>query len=200
MHRELRVVIFDRSEPSSELISVYLKEIDSINEVEIYNDFVKGYEFCTNNPPDFAVIDISENSEFALDIISKISKAKIPVIVTSASNSSGTIIKSLRAGATEFLTRPIIKTELINAVNKILTPTEIDYDNDCKIISLFSGKGGSGKTTIALNLALELAKQTGKKTALIDLNFILGELAEFLNLPPTFNLSNMLENIEKWLA
>ncbi len=41
--------------------------------------------------------------------------------------------------------------------------------SDCRVISLFSPKGGTGKTTLAVNLACAMAGM-GKKTALVDLN------------------------------
>lgn len=198
MGKEFSVIIFDKNQASSELITVYLREFGITGSIEYYSDFVAGYEACRNNSPNFVIIDISENQEFTLDIILKLYKTSVPTIVTSISNSSNTIIKAIRAGASEFLTRPIIKTELFKAIEKILAPKVIDDGNfDSRIITLYSGKGGCGKTTVAANLALELAKQTKKKTALIDLNFSIGELAELLNLPATFNLSTLIETIDK---
>ena len=51
-----------------------------------------------------------------------------------------------------------------------------------KIITVYSNKGGIGKTTIAVNLAAELAKVTKDKVALVDLNLQLGDISTFLNL------------------
>jgi pilus assembly protein CpaE len=62
---------------------------------------------------------------------------------------------------------------------------------------VFSNKGGVGKTSIAMNLALELAKTTRENVALLDLNFQLGDVATFWNLNPTYNISYMIENNER---
>ena len=67
----------------------------------------------------------------------------------------------------------------------------------CRIISVYSNKGGVGKTSIATNLALELAKITKENVALIDLNFQLGDVTTFLDLKPSFNISYMLQNLDK---
>ena len=197
MQRELRIIVFDKNELSSELLSIYLKELYEVKDLKVFSDFVAGYEACKHTAPSFAIVDTSENSEFAFDIITKLTQASIPVVATSTSSSSNTIIKLLRAGATEFVSKPVIKQDLHVAINKVLSPTmSFGEKQESKIITMFSGKGGSGKTTIAANLALELAKQTGRKTVLVDLNFTLGELSEFLNLKPVFNLNNLLENID----
>ena len=54
-----------------------------------------------------------------------------------------------------------------------------------------------GKTSIATNLAYELAKITKENVALIDLNFQLGDVTTFLDLKPSFNISYMLQNLDK---
>ena len=64
-------------------------------------------------------------------------------------------------------------------------------------ITVFSNKGGIGKTSVASNLALELAKITKENVALVDLNFQLGDITSFLDLQPSFNISYMLQNLDK---
>jgi pilus assembly protein CpaE len=54
-----------------------------------------------------------------------------------------------------------------------------------------------GKTSLASNLALELANISKEKVALIDMNFQMGDITTFLDLKPSFNISYMLENIDK---
>jgi pilus assembly protein CpaE len=53
------------------------------------------------------------------------------------------------------------------------------------IISLVGVKGGIGKTTTSVNLAVSLAQETGRSVALVDLDLPFGDLAMMLNLKPT---------------
>ncbi len=196
MSRELFIIIFDKNNLSSELTEIYLKELGYVKEIKTFSNYIEGYEVVNRSKPDIVIVDITENKEFGLEVCSKLSKQKIPVIVTSMDTSTTIIIKTLRAGASEFLAKPVLKNELFAAIEKFLQSPKDEQNEDSKIISVFSGKGGSGKTTIAVNLALELAKQTDKKVALVDMNFCMGEAATFLNSNIPFNFSNILENID----
>ena len=53
------------------------------------------------------------------------------------------------------------------------------------VITLAGVKGGIGKTTVAVNLALSLAMQTVRSVALVDLDLPYGDLAMLLSLKPT---------------
>ncbi len=196
MSRELSIIIFDKNNISAELTDIYLKELECVKSVKIYTDYVKGCESCAAQPPDIVLLDITENMEFGLDITSKLSKSKIPVIITSLNTNASTIIKALRCGAVEFLAKPVLKNELHSVIEKLANNGVEQHNKECRIITVFSGKGGSGKTTTAVNLALELARLTGKKTVLADMNFCMGEAASFLNIKTSFNFSRMIENID----
>lgn len=60
------------------------------------------------------------------------------------------------------------------------------------VISLVSGKGGTGKSTIAINLAMALAN-TGKRIFILDANFELPSIATLLNINPTYNITDLIE-------
>lgn len=68
---------------------------------------------------------------------------------------------------------------------------------DSKIITIFSNKGGVGKTFVAVNLATSLAL-SGKRVLLIDIDFQgVHDMARMLHLTPRFALVNLLPEIEK---
>ncbi len=52
-----------------------------------------------------------------------------------------------------------------------------------KIVTIFSAKGGVGKTTLSTNLAAYLAS-TGARTLLVDLDLMFGDVAISLQLTP----------------
>lgn len=53
----------------------------------------------------------------------------------------------------------------------------------CRVISFFGGKGGTGKTTIAVNTAVRLA-MNGRKTLIIDADLQFGDVTVLLDLDP----------------
>ncbi|MBR5537200.1 MAG: AAA family ATPase [Clostridia bacterium] len=61
-----------------------------------------------------------------------------------------------------------------------------------KILSVYSAKGGIGKTTIATNLAMELARQK-KKVCLIDLDLLFGDVHVFMDVEPKETLSDLMQ-------
>lgn len=201
MTNQIPTVIIDTETQSIELLKLYLKELDYIQVTGDFEDFVSGYNFILENRPSIVIIDVSHKTELALDIINKISvnHKTCKIIVTSAGYSTETIIKAMRAGAREFLPKPLIKDDFITALSKI-KELVIGYnseDKKCRIITTFSNKGGIGKTAIATNLALELANITKEKVALIDLNLQLGDITTFLDINPSFDISYVVQNLSR---
>ncbi|MDD4910631.1 MAG: ATPase, T2SS/T4P/T4SS family [Candidatus Omnitrophica bacterium] len=67
-----------------------------------------------------------------------------------------------------------------------------------KTIAIFSTKGGVGKTLIAANLAVSIAKDQGKKVALLDLDTQApGDMARMLNISPSYNFLDAIVGLKK---
>ena len=63
---------------------------------------------------------------------------------------------------------------------------------DGRIVTVFSPKGGTGKTVIATNLAAALAKHDGKRTLLLDLDLQFGDAAIMLGIEPDKTIHDLV--------
>lgn len=63
-----------------------------------------------------------------------------------------------------------------------------------RVLTVFSPKGGTGKTTISTNLATALHALTGKRICLVDLDLEFGDVAISLRLTPTKTLVDAVGN------
>ena len=61
------------------------------------------------------------------------------------------------------------------------------------IISIFSSKGGSGKTFLTTNLATAIAQVTGEDTALVDLDVDMGDVFTYFGREPTASVTDLME-------
>ena len=198
---KIDTVIIDPENNSREIILNYLAKIEDINVTQEFNDVLTAMNFITESRPNLIIVDISQKTQMALDIIVKISNTlkNSKIIVLSYDMSPETVIKALRAGAREFLVKPLIESEFIQATKKLkdLILGNINDTTKCKVITTFSNKGGIGKTAIATNLAVELANMTKERVALIDLNMQMGDVTTFLDLNPSFDTSYVINNLER---
>lgn len=201
MTNQTSVVIIDTEQQSIDLLNLYLIESPCVVVADTFVDIIEGYNAVLETRPSIVIIDISHKFELAMDIIGKISaKHKTcKIVVTSSNYSSDIIIKAMRAGAREFLPKPIIKEDLLSSVEK-LSEQACGVGSEhkkCRVITTFSNKGGIGKTSLATNLALELANMTQEKVALIDLNLQLGDITTFLDINPSFDISYVVQNLSR---
>ena len=62
---------------------------------------------------------------------------------------------------------------------------------DARVITVTSGKGGVGKTSVSVNLAITLSKM-GKKVILLDADFGLANIEIMLGVRPRYNLADLM--------
>ncbi|CCZ51538.1 response regulator receiver protein [Acinetobacter sp. CAG:196] len=189
------VFVLDKNENSREIIKSFIENLDFVSEVKLYGDYNKGYEDIKLAENPLVILDISEDFAGLDEIAGKLKLVTSKIIITSINYSTNTIIKALRLGAKEFLPKPVLREDLVRVLSMLASISPENEVSQSKIITVYSNKGGIGKTTIAVNLAAELAKVTKDKVALVDLNLQLGDISTFLNLNPPFDVNYVIRRL-----
>ncbi len=199
--QKISTIILSDEFSTGEVLKLFIEEFDNLELLENSTNLSEiSDKILSIKNKSIVIVDLSTNKKNKLDLILKLTKSckNCKVLALSDNPSVDLIIEIMRAGAKEFVPVPILKNEFFSAVQKLINEfDEPQKNNKCKIISVFSNKGGIGKTSLAANLALELSKITKENIALIDLNFQMGDITTFLDLKPSFNISYMLENLDK---
>ena len=196
MENFTEIFILDSHQDSREILKAYIQEFKQDSDIKLFSDYDYAIsEIKKSEKLPLVFIDISENDKFINNKLEEIKLVTSKIIITSKDYSTNTIIKAMRLGAREFLPKPVIKEDLKRILSILLQEEDFDNESASKIITVYSNKGGIGKTTIASNLAYELAKTTRDKVALIDLNLQLGDISAFLNLNPSFDVAYVINNL-----
>jgi pilus assembly protein CpaE len=149
---------------------------------------------------DVVLIDIpADNAILALRAIELLHQ-ELPGVALFAIGSISqpqVIVGAMRAGAREFVERPTTTTDLLEAfVRLTAAQRKVNREGTSgKVFTVVNAKGGSGATTVAVNLALALQSAHGN-TALVDLA-PLGHTALHLNLKPLFSVTDALRNLHR---
>ena len=160
------------------------------------DDAEQVYAEIINLHPSVVVITMSEaNSETALKLIEKLSvESPQAAIISAARNASpDLILRSMRAGAREFLRLPVIADEfktVLDSAAEFCAGQKIAPKKKGRMIAVFSSKGGCGTSFIATNLAAAL----NAPAMLVDLNLQAGDLPLFLGVEPKYSIADMVEN------
>jgi len=107
--------------------------------------------------------------------------------------------RAMKAGAKDFLVKPFSTNDLVDTIQNVFNKWVKDrpelFANEPKadVLSFFSTKGGVGRTTLAVNLAVSLTSK-GKKVLLIDASLQFGDVAITLNQPAKKTIYNLVEN------
>jgi pilus assembly protein CpaE len=140
------------------------------------------------------VLDVLYHGD-QLELIKELAAAApdTAIIAASADTSPTTILGSIRAGAHEFLQLPIEKDEfqtVLERVSQRRHSIEAAAEKDGRVIAVFSGKGGTGVSFLATNLAAAMHEPT----LLIDLNLQSGDDASFLGVEPRYSIADFVAN------
>jgi pilus assembly protein CpaE len=150
--------------------------------------------------PEVVLVDIPpDNSTAAMRAIELLHQElpDIAIFAIGSMQHSQVIVGAMRAGAREFIERPTTTTDLLEAFVRLTTQQRKSKREGSrgKMFTVVNAKGGSGATTVAVNLALAL-QATHHQVALIDLA-PLGHTALHLNVKPLFTVSDAIRNLHR---
>jgi pilus assembly protein CpaE len=146
---------------------------------------------------DMMIIDLDTDPERALEIVSAISADRVTtVVVYSERADQNLMLRSLQAGAQEFLNLPAADGELAKALIRASArrPSSRLNENLGELFVFVGVKGGVGVTVLATNFALLVARESRKRTLLIDLDLPLGDTALNLGLTAKYSTIDALQN------
>jgi pilus assembly protein CpaE len=105
------------------------------------------------------------------------------------------MLEAIRCGVTECVVEPVSPAELVAAVRRL--GDQHDAPGSGKIFGIVGAKGGVGTTTVAVNLATELARIAPGQTLLVDLHLSHGDAAVMLGAEPRFTVLDALQNAHR---
>lgn len=149
------------------------------------------------------IVDLDSNSEYAVELVESIcAHGTATVIVYSSQADPDLLVRCMRAGSREYLTTPFEPGEMAEALVRAAALRSVALARPEKLtggrlLVFLSAKGGSGVTTLACNYAVSLAKESHKKTLLIDLNLPLGDAAINLGIKAQYSVLNALDNASR---
>jgi len=162
------------------------------------NDTDQLYEEIVRLKPNAAIIALGPSADNAVRFIERLN-AECPgtALISAAQDASpDLILRSLRAGAREFLRIPISAEELrtvLDRVSEFCTKKEEAPKRKGRMVAVFSSKGGCGTSFMATNLAAT----TASKTVLVDLNLQAGDLPLFLGMDAKYSIADMVEKRQR---
>lgn len=202
---KIRVLIVDDVSETRENVKKLLQFESDVEVVGIARTGKEAIQTSQELNPDVVLMDINmpDMDGIAATEAIRASQPSIQVIILSVQSDQNYMRRAMLAGARDFLTKPPMGDELISAIRRAgemailekekvarvqAVPTSGTIGGDMagyggprgKIVSVYSPKGGTGCTTLAVNLALAM-NSPETKVALVDGNLQFGDVAVFIN-------------------
>jgi pilus assembly protein CpaE len=198
----LRAVLVDSDASSRAGIRRLLTDIPT---VAVAGEWATVGEALVSAPavrPDLIIVEVPAEDGGALAVtgIEQLVR-KLPdtaILATGGRLSGDLVIRVLRAGALEYLARPVQRPDLVGALEKLARFRGTTAPRPAgRITSIFSPKGGLGATTLATNLSVLIAERNGGKTLLMELDTRQSDVVTFLDLAPRYSILDVLESCHR---
>lgn len=201
---KIRVMIVDDVSETRENVRKLLQFESDVDVVGVARTGKEAIQLSQDLSPDVVLMDINMPDMDGISATEMIRSKQptVQVVILSVQGDQNYMRRAMLAGARDFLTKPPMGDELISAIRRAgsmaqseraktaqvqATPVVghvgpmIGYGTPRgKIVTIYSPKGGTGCTTLAVNLALTLHNED-TRVALVDGNLQFGDVAVFMN-------------------
>jgi pilus assembly protein CpaE len=179
----IRLLVAEDVPQVSQHIRNLLSVQSQVNLLDVLSDGSKVVEAVQQQRPDAVLVDLLLQGKLkGPQLIERLrdSGLDIPVVVLTVPQHP--LARDPNRGVDAVLTLPFSGFELVNTLAHCMADRQARAAGQCRVICVFSPKGGVGKTTIAFNLAVAIG-QMGVATALVDGGLQYGDLRALLKVP-----------------
>ncbi len=219
MADSIRVLIVDDLPETRENVRKLLQFEQDIEVINQAGTGEEAIEMAKADQPDIILMDINMPGIDGIGASQRITELvpRAQIIIMSVQSDSDYLRRAMMAGARDFLTKPFGGDELVAAIRRVYDkrpniaaiPSRRQQDGTGmqmaealpetvagNIIAVFSPKGGSGCSTVAINLGVSIAKQ-GYSTALVDGSLQFGDVAVMLNMKPITSVVDLSDHVSE---
>jgi pilus assembly protein CpaE len=202
MSNVLRLALVDPNDSTREKLKALLLSMETVwleadcSRYEFFPDVI------AQTVPDVGVLTLDSDPDKTIALVERLTKEhpSCVLLVVSASSDGHLILRTIRAGAREFLTLPLSEEELESALSRVSIQKFGSADSKkgaCEMIAVAGATGGVGCTSIASNIGCILASEPGRSVALLDLDLALGDADVFLNVIPDYTVADVVQNASR---
>ena len=225
MADQIRVLIVDDIPETRDHLSKLLGFEPDVEVVGAAASGREAIEMASQLAPDVVLMDINMPDMDGIAATERLS-AEVPsaaVVMMSVQGEADYLRRSMLAGAREFLVKPFSSDELTSSIRQVYTRerekqsriavqpaaaaaapallamgAEREPGEPGRVVAVFGPKGGVGRTTLAVNLAVAAATELGQKTCLVDGSFQFGDVGVLLNLnPKNKSIAELIPELEQ---
>jgi pilus assembly protein CpaE len=215
MTDQIRVLIVDDIPETRDHLTTLLGFEKDVEVVGAAASGAEALEMAARLLPDVVLMDINMPEMDGI-AATELLTARVPstsVVMMSVQGEADYLRRSMLAGAREFLVKPFSSDELTASIRQVharerekmgrMAATVAETRKTTatrepgRVVAIFSPKGGVGRTTIAVNLAVAAASEPGSDVVLVDGSFQFGDVGVLLNLnPKNKSISDMVPELE----
>ena len=224
MADQIRVLIVDDIPETRDHLAKLLGFETDIEVVGAAASGREAIEMAAQLTPDVVLMDINMPDMDGIAATERLA-SEVPttaVVMMSVQGEADYLRRSMLAGAREFLVKPFSSDELTSSIRQVYTrereklsriaiqpaaagggaapkpaSTVREDGEPGRIVAVFGPKGGVGRTTLAVNLAVAAATELGQRTCLVDASFQFGDVGVLLNLnPKNKSIADLIPELE----
>lgn len=158
---------------------------------------VAGHDGLDLDPNGVVIVDLdanrAEDFQGLQRLVGRMGARPSVVVVTQAFNE--TVARQLlQVRVADFLIKPVTPIDLVRACARVTQASQTSETKEAQIYTFLPGAGGVGVTTLAIQTALLLlrnSQRNGGSTCLVDLDFQHGACADYLDLEPRLDLDEI---------
>ncbi len=209
---QIKVLIVDDIPETCDYLSKLLHFERDIVVVGTAGSGQQGIAKARELQPDIALVDINMPDMDGITATEKI-LSQVPgtqVIIMSVQGEQDYLRRAMLAGASDFLVKPFSGDELVQSIRHVYQrrprvaaapverPTEEKERAPGRLISIFSPKGGVGRTTLAVNLAVALKlERPNLRVALMDGSLLFGDVGVMMDLRSEKTINDLIVRFEQ---
>jgi pilus assembly protein CpaE len=196
MTTALTVVLVHRNANERAALRAAFEALPNVQIAGERGDLRAGVAMAQQARPALLVLELSAPADDTLAAAAqyKLDHPEVAIFFSTDLLDPDTLLRAMRAGASEVLRRPLDRGALGQAVERVAAMSARAKGGGIsrRVLTVFASKGGQGVSTIATNIALGIRHGARREVALMDCDYQSGDVAFMLGLNPKRSLGEVI--------